>query len=96
MNGTAITRWESCRERSRASDGKPVDLAVQARRQAVERERHPQRTEGKTIFGEATPIYVIGVEQSSNFVMERSNPVMAVWLGIQRTGELCYLTVMTW
>jgi regulator of sigma E protease len=95
VDGKPISRWEELSAAVRASDGKPVDLKV--RRGDSERSVTitPQRTEGKTIFGESTPIYVIGVEQSSNFITERSNPIKAVWLGIQRTGELCYLTVMT-
>lgn len=95
VNGEPITRWEELSSAIRASDGKAVELKIKRGEAEWPVSVTPQRTEGKTIFGEATPIYVIGVEQSSNFVMERSNPIAAVWLGIQRTGELCYLTVMT-
>jgi regulator of sigma E protease len=95
VNGEPVSRWEELSGAIRASEGKPVDLEVRRGDARFPVSITPQRTEGKTIFGEPTPIYVIGVEQSSNFVMERSNPIAAVWLGIQKTGELCYLTVMT-
>ncbi len=95
VNGEPVSRWEELSGAIRASEGAPVDLKVKRADSEFAVQVTPQRTEGKTIFGEATPIFVIGVEQSSNFVMERSNPIAAVWLGIQRTGELCYLTVMT-
>jgi len=95
VNGEPVSRWEELSGAIRASEGNPVDLKVKRADSEFAVQVTPQRTEGKTIFGESTPIYVIGVEQSSNFVMERSNPIAAVWLGIQRTGELCYLTVMT-
>ena len=95
IDGKPISRWEELSGAVRGSDGKAVALNIRRADKEWSVDVTPQRTEGKTIFGESTPIYVIGVEQSSNFIMERSNPIAAVWLGVQRTGELCYLTVMT-
>mgnify|MGYP000582286467 CR=1 FL=1 len=95
VDGKPVSRWEELSGAIRASDGMAVDLTVRRAEKEWSVGVTPQRSEGKTIFGESTPIYVIGVEQSSNFITERSNPIAAVWLGIQRTGELCYLTVMT-
>ena len=69
----------------------------QFKRDGVERKVQvkPERTEGKTIFGEPMPIYVIGVGPSEQVVTERSNPIMAIWQGLAKTVELSWLTFMT-
>ncbi|MEW6272362.1 MAG: RIP metalloprotease RseP [Thermodesulfobacteriota bacterium] len=95
VDGEPIDRWEQLSNAIRASDGKPVELEVRRGAEEFSVRLTPQRTEGKTIFGEATPIYVIGVEQSDKIFTERSNPIAAIWLGIQRTAELVGLTVLT-
>ena len=90
-----ISRWEDLSNAIRESEGKPVTLTV--RRDGADRQVTitPEATEGKTIFGEPMPIYVIGVGPSDQFVTERSNPIVAIGQGIAKTGELCWLTVLT-
>ncbi len=95
VDGTPISRWEELSKAIRGSEGAPVELRVKRGDQEFTVTVTPERTEGKTIFGEPTAIYVIGVEQSDKFITERSNPIAAVWLGIQRTAELVGLTVLT-
>ena len=95
INGKAIDRWESLSAAVRESDGRDVEVTY--KRDGVERKVQvkPERTEGKTIFGEPMPIYVIGVGPSEQVVTERSNPIMAIWQGLAKTVELSWLTFMT-
>jgi regulator of sigma E protease len=95
VGGEPITRWEELSKAVRASEGAPVEVVVKRGDEQWPVTLTPERTEGKTLFGEPIPIYVIGVGQSDKFITERSNPIAAVWLGIQRTAELVGLTVLT-
>lgn len=95
VDGEPVDRWEQLSSEIRASDGKPVVLDVRRGAETFQITVTPQRTEGKTIFGEPIPIYVIGVEPSDKVITERSNPIMAIWLGIRRTAELVGLTLLT-
>jgi regulator of sigma E protease len=95
VNGKPVSRWEDLSQAIRDSDGSPVELKLA--RDGAERTVSvtPERTEGRTIFGEPMPIFVIGVEPSDQIITERSNPLKAIWQGIVKTGELCVLTVVT-
>jgi len=95
VDGTAIDRWEALSAAIRESDGRKVDIVF--RRDGVEQRVsiQPERTEGKTIFGEPMPVYVIGVGPSDQVVTERSNPVKAIFQGIGKTVELSWLTLLT-
>lgn len=96
VDGRGVERWDDLSSAIRESGGRPVDLLV---RRADGAEAHlavtPERTEGRSIFGEAMPVYVIGVGPSEQFVTERSNPVKAIGQGVLKTLELCWLTLMT-
>lgn len=91
-----IDRWEQLSTAIRESDGREVELLVRHADGREERLRvTPQRTEGQSIFGEAMPIFVIGVGPAGSYVTERSNPIEAIGLGVAKTVELCGLTLMT-
>ena len=48
----------------------------------------PRRSEAETIFGEPSRDYVIGVKPSGDFVIERSNPLAALWHGVQEDDRV--------
>jgi regulator of sigma E protease len=95
VNGRPVTRWEDLSQDIRESDGGAVVLTLL--RDGAEKTISvvPERTDGRTIFGEPMPIYVIGVEPSDQIITERSNPLMAVWQGVARRPSSACLTVVT-
>lgn len=95
VDGKPIRRWEELSEAIRASEGDPVTLTVKRGSEQFQVEVTPEETEGRSIFGEPIPVYVIGVGQSDKIFTERSNPIAAIGLGVQKTVELCGLTLLT-
>lgn len=95
VDGQPVARWDELSAAVRESDGRSVTLVV--RRDGAERTvtLTPARTEGRSIFGEPIPIYVIGVGPSDQLVTERSNPIVALGQGVAKTAELCWLTLVT-
>jgi len=95
VDGKAIDRWEALSESIKAGEGKPVTLTV--RRDGADRtvEVTPKEIEGRSIFGEPIPTWVIGVGPAGTIITERSNPIVAVGQGFSRTVEFCYLTVVS-
>src|SRR5581483_8840246 len=95
VDGRPIWRWEDLSKPIRDSGGKTVNLTVE--RDGAKRELAvtPDHSEDKTIFGEPMPVYAIGVGPADDFVIERSNPIRAVWQGIAKTVEISWLTILT-
>jgi len=96
VDGKPVTKWEELSDAIRASGGKPLELRVHRADAEWSVNITPTSIEGRTILNERIPTYVIGVTSSKDhFLTERSNPIAAIGLGIQRTAEISYLTVMT-
>lgn len=95
VNGVPVRRWDEVSEAIRSSDGAEVTLRVA--RDGAERDLivTPQLSETKNIFGEPRKDYLIGIKQSRDFVIERSNPLRAIWQGAAETVEWVGLTVLT-
>jgi regulator of sigma E protease len=95
VNGDPVSRWELLSQEIRNSEGAPVVLTISRDGSEQTVTVTPEETEGRTIFGEPMPIYVIGVEPSDQVITERANPLRALWQGVAKTAELCGLTIVT-
>lgn len=95
VDGKPISRWEDLSSAIRDSDGRSVTVTVLHDGTSRQIAITPERTEGRTIFGEPMPIYVIGVGPTDQFITERSNPIVAIGQGFAKTIELCGLTILT-
>src|SRR5215472_12935465 len=95
IDGQTITTWDALSNAIRASDGKTVELKIRRGEEERTISMTPEKSEGRTIFGEPTAVYVIGVGPSGKFVTERSNPVVAIGKGFYETARLAGLTLLT-
>lgn len=95
VNGAKIDRWDQLKTAIMASKGEPVTLGVL--RDGDERtvEVTPKQVEGRSIFDEPIPAWVIGVGPAEQVITERSNPIVAVGQGFLRTVEFTKLTVVS-
>lgn len=95
VNGKPVRRWDEVSEAIRGSDGAAVSLRVL--RDHAEREFvvSPELSETQNIFGEPRKDYLIGIAPSGDFLIERSNPLRALWQGAAQTVEWIGLTFLT-
>jgi len=95
VDGKPTVTWDALSSAIRASDGRAVELTIKRGEQELKLSVTPEKSEGRTIFGEPTAVYVIGVGPSGKFVTERSNPVVAIGKGFYETARLSGLTLLT-
>ena len=98
VDGKPVREWDEFATAIRASEGRPVELRVQAA-DGDEAERtlriQPEAMEGKTIFGEPMPTWVIGVAAAGQVVTERSGLLASIGNGFTKTVETCRLLLVT-
>jgi regulator of sigma E protease len=98
VDGKPVSEWEEFAHAIRASDGRSVELQVEpssgdgARRTV---QLQPEAMEGKTIFGEPIPTWVIGVAAAGQVITERSGFFAAIGNGFTKTVETCRLLLVT-
>jgi len=95
VDGKAIDRWDDLSNSIKASEGSPVTLVVRHDGKDRTVTLTPKEIEGRSIFGEPIPTWVIGVGPAGNVITERSNPIAAIGLGFMRTVEFCRLTIVS-
>jgi regulator of sigma E protease len=95
VDATPVRRWDEVSDAIRGSAGATVTLTVQ--RDGAEKKIPvtPKLSETENIFGEPSQDYLIGIKPSGDFLIERSNPLTALWQGAQKTVEWVGLTVLT-
>jgi regulator of sigma E protease len=95
VNGVAVRRWDEVSDAIRGSGGAPVALTVDRAGAEQQLQVAPRLSETENIFGEPRKDYLIGIKPSGDFVIERSNPLKALWQGASETGEWIGLTFLT-
>ncbi len=98
VDGKPVSEWEEFAHAIRASDGRSVELQVEpasgdGTRRTVQLQ--PEAMEGKTIFGEPIPTWVIGVGAAGQVITERSGLFEAIGNGFTKTVETCRLLLVT-
>jgi len=95
VDGNPVHRWDEVSDAIRASNGAAVVLTVDRAGAEQKISVMPRLSETETIFGEPSRDYLIGIKPSGDFVIERSNPVTALWHGAKKTTEWIGLTALT-
>ena len=98
VDGDPVSRWEELSAAIRASEGRVVDIKVQsAGSDAAGRmlRIQPEAMEGKTIFGEPLPTWVIGIGPADQVITERSGILDSIGKGFVQTGEFIKLTLLS-
>ncbi len=95
IDGREVSRWDRMAEIIRKSGGKELALSVLRGEERREITIKPRAIIGKNIFGEEMETYVIGITPAPDTVVERANPVAAVYRGFVQTWNMTKLTVLT-
>ncbi|MDI9570264.1 MAG: RIP metalloprotease RseP [Pseudomonadota bacterium] len=95
IDGKRVGRWDRMAVMIVESAGKEMSFTVL--RQGVARELRitPRPTPGKNIFGEETTTFKIGVSPAGQTIIERQNPVQAVWTALKQTWFITKLTLIS-
>ncbi|MFQ5588112.1 MAG: RIP metalloprotease RseP [Nitrospiria bacterium] len=88
-----IADWDEVRETVQKSGGKPLHFLVHRDGKEVELNITPRLKESKDVFGDAQHSWLIGITPKGDQITKRYNPVKAVYLGVENTIKLTYLTV---
>ena len=89
-----IKSWDEMVEIVRKSTGKSLLFAVEREGKQIEIRVIPETKKTKTIFGEEKEVGQIGVMNAGKFIVEKINPVYAVYYGALETWRWTELTVV--
>lgn len=87
-----IEKWEDLSMQIKESGGKSLVLRVERDGGQIDISVQPMEREGRTVFGEKTTFWVVGI--ASDVVIQKSNPLMGMWQGVYKTGEYSVLTLV--
>jgi len=91
IGSQTIESWEDLSERIKGSEGRPLQFRLERDGRQLQLNVQPVEREGRTIFGETTKYWVIGI--ASAVAVEKSNPLSATWQAVYKTGEYSVLTL---
>ncbi len=92
VNGMETTSWDDVSHAIKSGEGRPVTLIIDRGGRLITVTVTPEIKGLKNIFGEEVRVPVIGVTASGNLVVEKVNPLSALWKGVVRTWEMIVLT----
>ena len=87
-----IEKWEDLSMQIKESGGKSLVLRVERDGRQMDISVQPIEREGRTMFGEKTTFWVVGI--ASAVTIQKSNPWMGMWQGVYKTGEYSVLTLV--
>ncbi|MBI5181920.1 MAG: RIP metalloprotease RseP [Nitrospirae bacterium] len=94
IDGRPIKSWDEMVEIVRRSAGKKLFFAVERDGKQMEINVAPEAKKVKNIFGEENEVGQIGVMNAGRFIVEKTNPLYAVYYGALQTWKLTELTVV--
>lgn len=95
IDGREISRWDKLAETVNEGQGKEMRVTVDREGQIKEFVLTPRIIKSRNIFGEEVDAYKIGVTPSYQTVVERMNPLSALWSGLKQTWMISKLTVIS-
>jgi len=95
IDGKEVSKWEQLAEMIGKSKGRELKFRIKRNENQFEMTLMPRFLKTKNLFGEEVESYKIGISPSSRFVIEKVNPLFALWLGIKQTWVISKLTVMS-
>ncbi len=87
-----VKQWEELSERIKKSEGKPLLIRLERDSRAKIVTVQPIERDGRTVFGESTKFWVIGI--ASFMTIEKSTPWAATWQAFYKTGQYSVLTLV--
>ena len=95
LNDKKITYWDEIKPIIKESKGSDVKVLVLRGQEEKVFAVKPRLSKAKNIFGEEESTYLIGVSPAGKVVIERKNPVMAIFSSIDKTWEISKLTLIS-
>jgi len=85
IDGRAVSRWDNMAERINQSGGNSLIFQVKRGNEVRDITVVPRMTPARNLFGEEIESYKIGVGPARKTVIERLNPLAALWKGVTQT-----------
>ncbi len=95
IDGQAVTRWENLAERINKSGGKSLTFQIRRGSEVRNLIVLPRMTLARNLFGEEIESYKIGVGPARKTVVERLNPLAAVWKSVTQTWFITKMTFVS-
>ena len=95
VDGEETKRWGDLAGRIHSSPGKTLRVTIERDGKQQDLALTPRPSREKTLLGEEVEIGLLGIVPAQEFVVERSNPFQALYLGVLRTYEVSALTVVS-
>src|SRR5512137_1825871 len=95
IDGKSVGRWSDLSEIMTKSDGREVTLRLNREGNLQDIRVKTEAAKAKTVFGEDVDSWKIGVGASKNIFIERQNPILAIWSGIEQTWNITELTLIS-
>ncbi len=94
IDGEEISRWEDLSRIIQNSKGKEIALKVRRDSEVIDLKVKPETSTTKNIFGEEVSIFMIGVVQSQEFLLEKVSPAVALGSAVGQTWNGIRLTLI--
>ena len=95
INGEEVTKWDDLSRIIRNSNGKELLLKVKRDHEVLEIQMTPKSTTQKNLFGEETSVFVIGITQPDELLVQKVGPFEAFGKGLSQTWFGIKLTVVS-
>ena len=92
VDGVPVHEWGELSEVIQKSGGRSIQLSLQRGEEEISVQVTPEIRQTKTILGEEVRRPLIGIIASNNVIVEKVNPLKAVYYGIAQTGSMIKLT----
>lgn len=94
IDGKPITAWEGMVEIVRKNANKKLLFVVERSGRQIEISVTPETNKTKTLFGEEIAVGQIGVKNAGKVIVEKVNPIYAVYYGALETGRWTAFIIM--
>ncbi len=94
INGDPIESWDELSSIVHKSAGKKITVKVKRGEKVLTISLVPEEKEITTPLGKKLKVGMMGVVAAGTYHIVRSNPLMAVFLGVQKTIEMIVLTLI--
>jgi len=95
IDGRSVGRWSDLAEIITKSGGQELTLKLKRDGTLQDVRVKPESVKVKNVFGEDVDSWKIGVGASSNTFIERQNPILALWTGMEQTWSITELTLIS-
>ncbi len=94
IDGKPVDSWDTLSSTIHRAAGKQVTLTIKRKDKEIKVSLVPEEKEITTPLGKKLKVGMMGVVASGTYHIKRSNPFMAVFLGVQKTIEMIVLTLV--